>query len=73
MFQHALESFNFLPDGDDANSTIDLDKEIPVIDTQPKIPESTYRPSSYTQPTPHQQPVSKNSTKKNSYVVPEPE
>lgn len=73
--QHALESFNFLPDGDDLNSTIDLDKElhVPVIDTRPKIPESSYRPPSNKQPSPPPQPVSKNSSRQNSYLVPEPD
>lgn len=73
-FQRALESFDFLPDGDDANSTIDLDKELPVvINTLPKPSSETssYRPSSYKQPSP---PLpQKTSTQKNSYVVPEPE
>ncbi|VDI69908.1 serine/threonine-protein kinase N2-like isoform X1 [Mytilus galloprovincialis] len=72
--QRALESFDFLPDGDDANSTIDLDKELPVvINTLPKPSSETssYRPSSYKQPSP---PLpQKTSTQKNSYVVPEPD
>lgn len=71
--QRALESFDFLPDGEDANSTIDLDKDVPVIDTRPKPPEPTYRPPSYRQPSPPPQPVSKSSLKQNSHVVPEPD
>ncbi|CAC5408210.1 PKN2 [Mytilus coruscus] len=72
--QRALESFDFLPDGDDANSTIDLDKELPVvINTLPKPSEtSSYRPSSYKQPSPPP-PQKTSSSRQNSYVVPEPD